>query len=158
MDGHRMYELAQSLALAKSRQDVGAAMRLFHRDVVLHTPAFGRTARGLAANEKALTRFFTAFPDYEVTLHGHAHNDDTLVCWGTARMTMTTRAFGVTPNGDRAELPVFLQFTFADDLIVGERFLFDLATLCAQSGVSTDEVRRKLFGDAVAAGARGGGG
>lgn len=63
MNGHRMFELAQTLAVAKSRQDVPAAMRLFHRDMVLETPAFGTTARGPAENKKALTRFFRSFPD-----------------------------------------------------------------------------------------------
>ncbi|QCI68815.1 hypothetical protein E8M01_34045 [Phreatobacter stygius] len=29
----------------------------------------------------------------------------------------------------------------------GERFFFDRSALCAQTGVSTDAVRRKLFGD-----------
>jgi hypothetical protein len=61
-------------------------------------------------------------------------------------MTMTTERFGVTPNGRRAELPVYIQFTFRDDHIASERFFFDLSTLCAQSGVSTDAVRQKLFG------------
>jgi hypothetical protein len=50
----------------------------------------------------------------------------------------------------RAEPPVFIQFAFKDDLIARERFFFDLSTLCAQSGVSTDAVRRALFGDAPA--------
>jgi hypothetical protein len=35
-------------------------------------------------------------------------------------------------------------------LIAGERFFFDLSALCAQSGVSTDAVRRRVFGDATA--------
>jgi predicted ester cyclase len=61
-------------------------------------------------------------------------------------MTMTGDRFGVSPTGRRAELPVFIQFTFKDDLIASERFCFDLSELCAQSGVSTDAVRRKLFG------------
>ncbi|QWG16835.1 ester cyclase [Bradyrhizobium sediminis] len=63
---------------------------------------------------------------------------------------MTGDRFGVVPNGRRAELPVFIQFAFEDDLIAGERFFLDLSALCAQSGVSTDAVRRKLFGDATA--------
>lgn len=141
-----MFELAQALAVAKSRRDVPAAMRLLHRDMLLESPAFGTRARGLAENEKVLTRFFVSFPDYGVALHGHASNDDTLVCWGTARMTMTGDRFGAVPNGRRAELPVFIQFTFKDALIASERFFFDLSELCAQSGVSTDAVRRKLFG------------
>ncbi|NWF27389.1 ester cyclase [Streptomyces sp. PKU-EA00015] len=140
-----MFELAHALAVAKSRQDVPAALRVLHPDILLETPAFGTTARGLAQNERVLRRFFVSFPDYEVALGGHAGNDDTLVCWGTARMTMTGDRFGVLSNGNRAEVPVFVQFTFKDDLIASERFFFDLATLCAQSGVSTDAVRRTLF-------------
>jgi predicted ester cyclase len=149
LNGHRMFELAQALALAKNRQDVPAAMKLFHRDMVLTVPAFGTTARGLAENEKALTGFFTSFPDYHVALQGHASNSDTLICWRTVRMTMTGDRFGVVPNGERAQLPVFIQFVFKEDLIAGERFFFDLSVLCAQSGVSTDAVRRRMFGDAA---------
>lgn len=147
MYGDRMVELARALAAAKSRQDVPAAMALFHRDMVLEAPAFGTTARGLVANQKALTQFFASFPDYDVALQGHAGDGDALICWGTARMTMTGDRFGVVPNGSRAELPVFIQFSFQDGLIATERFFFDLSALCAQSGVSTDAVRRNVFGD-----------
>jgi hypothetical protein len=146
MDDNRMFGLAQDLAVAKSRQDVPAALRLLHPEMLLESPAFGTRARGPAENERTLTRFFLSFPDYDVTLHGHASNGGTLVCWGTARMTMTGDRFGVAPSGRRAELPVFIQFTFKDDLIASERFFFDLSQLCAQSGVSTDAVRHKLFG------------
>ncbi|WP_414939257.1 ester cyclase [Amycolatopsis sp. cmx-11-51] len=139
------FALAQALAVAKSKQDIPAALDLLHPDMTLETPAFGTTAKGRAENEKALKRFFATFPDYDVTLDGHASDGATLVCWGTARMTMTGDRFGVVPNGDRAELPVFIQFTFADGLIASERFFFDLSALCAQSGVSTDAVRRKVF-------------
>ncbi|MGP3976402.1 ester cyclase [Streptomyces sp. 8N114] len=140
-----MVELAHALAVAKSRQDIPAALRLLHPEMLLETPAFGTTARGRAENERALRRFFAAFPDYDITLDGHASNADTLVCWGTARLTMTGDRFGVQPDGSRAALPVFLRFTFQDDLIASEQFFFDLATLCDQSGVSTDAVRSTLF-------------
>ncbi len=151
MDGKRMFELAECLAIAKSRQDVPAALQVLHPDMVLETPAFGTRVQGRADNERILTRFFKSFPDYHVTLEGHANSADTLVCWGTARMTMTGERFGVVPNGRRAELPVFITFGFRDDRIAHERFVFDLSELCAQSGVSTDAVRRKLFGDAAQA-------
>ena len=147
MDRDRMFGLAQALAAAKSRQDVPAAMKLFHEEMVLETPAFGTKAAGLAANAEILTSFFKSFPDYNVVLHGSASNDTDLICWGVAQMTMTGERSGVTPNGRRAEVPVFIQFAFKDDLIAGERFFFDLSALCAQSGISTDAVRRKLFAD-----------
>ena len=129
-----MFELAHDLAAAKSRQDVPAALRLLHPEMLLESPAFGTRACGPAENELALTRFFASFPDYDVALHGHASNGDTLVCWGTARMTMTGDRFGVMPNGRRAELPVFIQFTFKDDLIASERFFFDLSRVVRAIG------------------------
>jgi predicted ester cyclase len=144
MAPERMMELADRLAAAKSRQDVPAALRCLHPDMLLVSPAFGTHARGHAENEAALKRFFASFPDYEVALQGHAASAEVLVAWGTIRMTMTGDRFGVTPNGRRAELPVFIRFTFADDLIASEYFFFDLSALCLQSGVSTDAVLRKL--------------
>jgi predicted ester cyclase len=149
MDRGRMFELAQGLAVAKSRQDVAAALTFLDRDMVLEGPAFGTRAKGLVENEAALARFFKSFPDYNVVLSGHANDGETLVCWGRVRMTMTGDRFGVTPNGERAELPVFIRFTFSNDLIASEYFFFDLSALCAQSGVSTDQVRRKLFGEGL---------
>ncbi len=140
-----MMDLAAELAVVKSRQDVSAALRLMHDEMLLETPAFGSVARGLGANELALRAFFASFPDYAVELSGHAAAGERLICWGTARMTMTGARFGVEPNGVRAELPVFIRFAFADGLIAGEYFHFDLSELCAQSGVSTDAVRQKLF-------------
>jgi predicted ester cyclase len=147
MTSNSMMDLAQALAAAKSRQDIPAAMKLFHKDMLLES-SFGTSARGLAANKAALETFFTNFPDYNVILEGHASNGETLVCWGIAQMTMTGGRFGAVPNGRRAELPVFIQFSFKDGLIASERFFFDLSELCAQSGVPTDTVRQKLFGAA----------
>ncbi|MEU5878455.1 ester cyclase [Spirillospora sp. NPDC047279] len=138
MDGDRMFGLALALAEAKSRQDVPAAMRVLHPEMVLEAPAFGSVSRGTDENERALAGFFAMFPDYDVRLEGHAANGETLVCWGTVRMTLTGEFFGMAPNGRRAELPVFISFTFKDDLIASELFFFDLAALCSQSGVSTD--------------------
>ncbi|MDB4987665.1 MAG: thioesterase, partial [Myxococcaceae bacterium] len=56
--------------------------------------------------------------------------------------------FGSVPSGRRAELPVMIEFEFKDGLISRECFSYDLATLCAQSGISTDAARRVLFGAA----------
>ncbi|MET9497200.1 nuclear transport factor 2 family protein [Streptomyces sp. NPDC006552] len=147
LDSIRMLKLAHALAAAKSRQDVPAALRCLHPDMTLHAPALGSQARGTAANERALAGFFASFPDYEVALEGHALGAGTLVCWGTARLTMTGDRFGVRPTGRRAVLPVTIRFGFRDGLIASEVFCFDLAELCAQSGVSTDTVRATLFGD-----------
>ena len=131
METHRMFELARALAIAKSRRDVPAALSLMHPDMELAS-SFGTRARGIAENERALTRFFESFPDYEVSLDGHAGAGDVLVCWGVARMTMTGDRFGVVPSGRRTELPVFIQLWFTQGQISRELFFFDLSVLCAQ--------------------------
>lgn len=52
MDSGCMFELAERLAIAKSRQDVAAALEVLHPDMVLETPAFGTRVQGLAENER----------------------------------------------------------------------------------------------------------
>lgn len=145
MDMHRMFALAQKLAEAKSRQDVPEALKLLHSEMMLETPCLGTRAVGLEENAAALRRWFETFPDYQVDLEGHASDGASLVCWGTLAMTLVGDRFGGIPNGRRAVLPVYIHFTFRDDLIVSERFSFDLASLCAQSGISTDAARARLF-------------
>lgn len=150
MKRSRMLELAEGLAHAKSRQDVAGALQFLHADMVLQNPAFGSTIRGIKENEQALKRWFATFPDYAVEIEGHASSETMLACWGIVRMTMTGERLGVRPNGRRAELPVFIRFAFRNDLIGSEYFFFDLSALCAQSGVSTDNVRQTLFGECPA--------
>lgn len=145
MTPERMFDLASELAQAKSRQDLPAALKLLHPTMVLECPAFGTRAVGLAENSKTLERFFASFPDYHVELEGHAASGGALVCWGQVRMTMTGERFGAAPSGATARLPVFIRFSFADELIQSEYFFFDLSSLCAQSGVSTDAVRSRLW-------------
>jgi predicted ester cyclase len=145
MDVHRMFALADGLAKAKSRQDLPEALKLLHSEMVLETPCLGTKAVGHDENAAALSRWFATFPDYLVDLEGHASDGESLICWGTANMTMVGDRFGGIPNGRRAVLPVYIRFTFRDDLIVSERFSFDLASLCAQSGISTDAARARLF-------------
>ena len=141
MEIERMFELVTALGRAKSAQDVTEAMKVQHSEMELRSPAFGFVVQGHQANTEALTRFFHWFPDYKVEIEGHASDDSTLTIWGRVQMTWTGDHLGVTPNGEMADLPAFMQFAFKDDLILSELFFIDLAELCAQSGVSIDVVR-----------------
>jgi hypothetical protein len=55
MDGNRMFELAQGLAAAKSRQDVAAALKLLDKDMVLEAPALSRLVSGCSASGASLS-------------------------------------------------------------------------------------------------------
>ncbi|CEJ10224.1 SnoaL-like domain protein [bacterium YEK0313] len=137
-DPVEMAGIVDALATAKSRQDIEAAMRIYHPEGVLVAPPLGPPREGAAEIRAGLVRFFSLFPDYAVTLEGHAVSGETLVAWGTIHLTLAGRPGGQTPNGRRAVVPVFILFRFRDGCVVWESFNFDLASLCRQSGVSAD--------------------
>lgn len=141
MTADEMFQLAAGLGEAKGRQHVADALAFLHEDMVLTSPAWGTCAKGKRQNGEVLTRFFTDFPDYSVSLDSHMADETHLVCWGIVRMTMAEGAYGLSPNGKRVEVPAFLRFTFKDGLIASEYFMVDLAAICLQSGVSTDAVQ-----------------
>lgn len=137
-DAQAMAAIVDALAKAKSRQDVGAAMVVYHPRCVLEAPPFGSRHEGSEQIRPALEGFFARFPDYAVTLDGQAVSGDTLAAWGSIHLTLTGQPGGQTPNGKRATVPVFILFRFRDGRVVWESFNFDLASLCRQSGVSLD--------------------
>lgn len=144
-----MYALAAGLGEAKNRQNVEDALRFMHDDIVLHSPAWGLVATGKQENREVLTHFFHDYPDYHVSFDGYVGDETTFVGWGTVRMTMAQHASdakGLTPNGQRIAIPVYIRMTFKDGLIAEEYFHCDLAQIAAQSGVSVDAVRRNIFG------------
>jgi hypothetical protein len=120
---------------------------LLDKDIVFEAPAFGTRSRGLAQNQATLAKFLGHFPDYNVELEDHASNGETLICWGTARMTMTGDRFASFLTGGARSCRSSFSSNSKNDLIARELFFFDLSALCAQSGVSTGAVRRKLFGE-----------
>ena len=124
--------IVRSYASAKSSQDLGATLTLCSPDFCLETVCLGLATadREEAAQQVAL--FFTAFPDYGVTLHGIAAEGAHVACWGEARMTFAGPFLGHAPTGKTAVVPCVAIFTCADGLLRGERFFFDLAALCAQ--------------------------
>jgi steroid delta-isomerase-like uncharacterized protein len=136
-----MRRLVGAYAAAKSRQDIDAALALCSDDFELETIALGTRALGSDAARLHLRLFFLAFPDYRVTLEGVAAGDGALAAWGRARMTFAGPIAEMPPTGRTADLPIFCVFTFARDRIRSERFYFDLATLCEQTGMTLEPVR-----------------
>jgi len=127
--------LVRCYGLAKSRQDVEAALAICHPDFSIETVSFGVASADRADTAAQLGVFFTAFPDYGVTLAGLACGTGSATCWGTARMTFAGGFLGLAPTGRTATLPFFCVFDFQDGLLRRERFFFDCATLCEQIGL-----------------------
>jgi hypothetical protein len=144
LEAATMRTLARAYGGAKSARDLGAALGLCSDDFVLETPSLGTTARGRKQAERQLGLFFAAFPDYRVELDGLATGPDTVACWGTARMSWRGPFGPHAPSGRAAALPFTSVFPCAGGSLRGERFLFDLASLCEQIGLPLDAARATL--------------
>lgn len=130
--------IVSNLASVKSRQDVKAALEIYHRDATLLCPPWQSCAQGRDQIEKSLVSFFRLVPDYVVELAGYAMAGDTLCSWGTIRMTLSATPRGDTPNGRKASTPVFILFRFGEGQVIWESFHFDLADVARQSGVPAE--------------------
>lgn len=136
--------LARGYGGAKSEQDVGAALSVCSEDFVLETVPLGLATRDRKEAEQQLALFFTAFPDYAVTLEGVAAGSGAVAAWGSMRLTWRGPFLGLAPSGRRAELPFVSIFPAAGGQLRGERFLFDLATFCEQLALPLAELRARL--------------
>jgi steroid delta-isomerase-like uncharacterized protein len=143
--GHAMMRsLVRCYGAAKSQQDVDAALAPCGDGFVLDTPAFGTTARGKDEARAQLEVFFAVFPDYRVEVDGIAAEGRSVACWGTAHMTFGGPFLGLAPTGRTAHVPFVSVFACDATAVHGERFYFDLATLCAQIDVPVAEMTGAL--------------
>jgi len=136
--------LARSYGGAKSEQDIGAALAVCSEDFVLEAVPLGLATRDRKQAEQQLRLFFTAFPDYGVTLEGLAAGAGAVSAWGRMRLTWRGPFAGLAPSGKRAELPFVSIFPAAGGQLRGERFFFDLATLCEQIDLPLAALRERL--------------
>lgn len=129
---------------AKSNQDIGAALATCGPDFRLETTCLNLATADRDEAAQQLAVFFTAFPDYRVTVEGIAAEGDGVACWGDAHMTFGGPFLGHAPTGRKAVVPFVSIFTCGDAVLHGERFVFDLVTLCDQIGLPLAVVRDAL--------------
>ena len=103
-----------------------------------------RASRDRSETAAHLHAFFQVFPDCHATLDALTFAPRAVGCWGTVRMTRRGDLLTVPATGRTASLPFFSAFAVAEELLLGERFFFDLATLCDQLGVALAAVREAL--------------
>jgi len=142
MNPTQMAELFRRHRDAERRRDFDGIMSTFTENCYLETVALGFRSEGQAAARVAYVAYFTAFPDLAPDDLGMAFGDDVMASWGFLRGTSGGDWLGVPPSGGSFEVPFTNVATFADELMLGESIYFDLATLCEQTGISLDAVRR----------------
>jgi steroid delta-isomerase-like uncharacterized protein len=142
MNQGEMLRLFEAHREAEAARDVDAILATFVEDCFLETMALGLRAEGRDAVKAAYeAQYFVAFPDLDPDDQGMAFGDDVMVVWGFLRGTSKGEWLGIPPGGGSFLVPFANVVPFKDGLMAGEAIYFDLATLCEQAGLSTDEVR-----------------
>ncbi len=119
--------LVRIYGAAKSRQDIEAALLVCSDTFSLEAVSIPGRATSKQESREMLQGFFSAFPDYAVTLD-HITPDGT-ACWGDVTMTHRGDFLGIPASNNVIALPFYSTFEFDGTLISGERFFLDVGHL-----------------------------
>lgn len=136
----KMYALVNQLADVKSRQDINGALDIYHPQVQLITPSLNAQSVGAEQARQQLEIFFNVFPDYSVTLHEHAFNDNLMLATGEVTLTPTLTPPISQKQFPTVTVPVFIEFHFKDEKIVKEVFNLDIEHIFKKSGLTAQEL------------------
>ena len=150
MNRDDMLRLFEAHREAEAARDFDAILATFAEDCFLETVPLGLRSDGKNATRIAYEGMFTAFPDLSPDDQGMAFGDDVIVVWGVLRGTSGGEWMGVPPSGGSFAVPFTNVAPFKNGLMAGERIYFDLATLCEQAGLKTDEIRTAAKAGAAA--------
>lgn len=136
--------LARLYGAAKSEQDAASALSVCSEDFALETVALGLASRDRKEAEQQIGLFFRVFPDYHASLDGLATAPGVVTAWGRIRGTWRGELLGFAPSGRAFDLPFVSIFPAANGSLTGERFHFDLATLCDQIALPLEALRERI--------------
>ena len=139
-----MKQLQDAHVAAETRKDIRGATAGYLEDCYYQNIPLGFRIQGRAAVAAYYQRSWTALPDGLVTVEGEAFGHDVAVHWGTFRSTFRGTLLGAAATERRLEFPVIAVLTFRDGKIRSESLCFDLATLCAQAGVTVEEAHQAI--------------
>ncbi len=112
---------------AKSRQDIEAALMVCSENFSLEAVSIPGRSTNKQESREMLQGFFSAFPDYNVSLDHIA--PDGSACWGDVHMTHAGDFLGIKASGNKIHLPFYSTFEFDGPYISGERFFLDIGHL-----------------------------
>jgi steroid delta-isomerase-like uncharacterized protein len=126
---------------AEGRHDFEAVMATLTPDCFLEQVSLGLRSDGKDDVTRAYEEWFGAFPDLGPILEGIAFGDDVLVAYGQLRGTMKGPWLGLAATGQEFTVSAVNIVSFKDDLMHGERLLYDAAMFADQVGLDVHELR-----------------
>jgi hypothetical protein len=131
-----MLALSAELARVKSKQNIPAALAIYHPEIELISPGFDSVSCGSEEVEASLKIFFRLFPDYQVTLANYAFNDSTMLARGQVSVT----PWLPDRTCPKVSVPVFLEFQFKDERISKETFFLDVGLICKRADIAPEQL------------------
>lgn len=142
MKTDRMRKLYEAHMAAVNAHDLEALMATFDDDCFLEDLAFGLRLAGKDAVEGYYDRLFHMFRDVTMHIDSWAFGDDTVVAWGSYRVTVPGLFLGSSTTMGPVEMASGVTIaSFRGDLVAGERIFLNLGSICDEVGVSIDQVR-----------------
>ena len=135
-----MRNIVDTLAKVKSKQDIQAALEVYHPQAKLITVGLNAEAQGRLEIEQQLNVFYKLFPDYHVELSQVACNTQVLLATGNIYVTPTL------PNQQckAVKQQASFSFEFKDNKIVKEVFYLDFSQLCNKAGISQKQLSNAM--------------
>jgi len=131
-----MKQCVLDLANVKSKQDIDAALGIYHCDAKLISVGLNVEANGSEEIRQQLSIFFNLFPDYLVEISQVACNESTLLATGFAQLTPLIPG-QLCPTIKQS---VAFEFAFRDQRIVRETFYLDFGQICEKTYISPEQL------------------
>lgn len=147
MKSDLMRQCVLDLANVKSKQDINAAVGIYHCDAKLISVGLNVEANGSEEIRQQLSIFLNLFPDYCVEISQIACNESTLLATGFAQLTPSIPG----QKCPTIKQPVAFEFAFRDQKIVRETFYLDFGQICEKSNISPDQFMSALNFNAIQA-------
>ena len=126
MSREEAIRFAATLEEAVNAHDTALIMSLYKEDAVMVSPMFPRV-EGLAAIAEIWERTFSLFPDWAVQTSDVMVDGNRVAFLGTAAGTDRNGWFGQPPTGHRIEYRAIIRLDLADEKIVRDERIYDLA-------------------------------
>jgi uncharacterized protein (TIGR02246 family) len=125
--------LVEAHVAAELTHDAEAAASFYAEDGWYDNVGVGVRHEGREAVAAQYASSYAGIPDLAFTIEGSVAEGDTLVHWGR---------FTGHAGGQQVSVPFWARFEARDGQIVGESLLYDVATLCEQTGIDVPTFRK----------------
>jgi steroid delta-isomerase-like uncharacterized protein len=122
---------------AENEHRMEETLATLHPDCIFEDRAVGEDFHGRAGAERYYRMWWDAFDLKVVSERRHKTEDGAIISEARYQGTHKGDFLGYPASGRPVDFPLAVIITFRDNLLAGERFYYDVATLLRQIGADT---------------------